>query len=615
MTTVHPALTVTNIKNFIPVPLETKSSKFLTWKQLFKIHCKAFDCYEHLEHETPPTPQATEKDKAPPPIDLNLWTRVDALVLQWIYSTISLDLVQQIMKEDTTACKAWKMLQQMFNDNEASRALTLENQFISTKLDSFADVSSYCQELKELADQLANVNNPVSNQRMVLQLVAGLNESYDGVAMLIQQSNPLPDFSVARSKLLLEESRKARQVASSAALHATVPSQDSTPPPAAAFAPAQQPHGSGYGRGRSDSGQRTSRGRRNQGRNNYQGRGRGFVTGPQRGFAPSPWQPQHPPSWQWASPAPCPYPTAPIYRPVMARPGAAPSNSPGILGPGPQAYVATDSYYVPTNIDQAYVGANNNFTPDPTWYLDTGATNHMSHSAGKLSSYVLNSRLNSIVVGNGSQIPIHGTGHTTINTSFPLHLKDILVSPSLIKNLCSVRRLTTDNNISIEFDRFGFLVKDYRTQRPILRSNSSGPLYPFPSQLQLATPPSTFAAVSHDLWHSRLGHPGSSIIRILNSRNNICVNNISDSSFCQSCVMGKQIKLPFYDSISHTSSPFDIVHSDLWTSPILSSGGHKYYVLFLDNFTNYLWTYPLAKKSSVFTVFLNFHNIIKTQFS
>jgi len=30
--------------------------------------------------------------------------------------------------------------------------------------------------------------------------------------------------------------------------------------------------------------------------------------------------------------------------------------------------------------------------------------------------------------------------------------------------------------------------------------------------------------------------------------------------------------------------PFDIVHNDLWTSPILSSGGHRYYVLFLDDF-------------------------------
>jgi hypothetical protein len=45
-------------------------------------------------------------------------------------------------------------------------------------------------------------------------------------------------------------------------------------------------------------------------------------------------------------------------------------------------------------------------------------------------------------------------------------------------------------------------------------------------------------------------------------------------------------------SISHlwtsTFMHFDIVHSDLWTSPVLSSGGHRNYVLFFDDFTNFL---------------------------
>ena len=60
--------------------------------------------------------------------------------------------------------------------------------------------------------------------------------------------------------------------------------------------------------------------------------------------------------------------------------------------------------------------------------------------------------------------------------------------------------------------------------------------------------------------------------------------------------------------------PFDIIHSDLWTSPILSSMGHKYYVLFLDDYSNYLWTFPIAKKSDVYDRFLVFKTHILTQF-
>lgn len=60
--------------------------------------------------------------------------------------------------------------------------------------------------------------------------------------------------------------------------------------------------------------------------------------------------------------------------------------------------------------------------------------------------------------------------------------------------------------------------------------------------------------------------------------------------------------------------PFDIIHSDLWTSPILSSLGHKYYVLFLDNYTNFLWTFPISSKSQVYNLFIRVRTYIRTQF-
>ena len=69
------------------------------------------------------------------------------------------------------------------------------------------------------------------------------------------------------------------------------------------------------------------------------------------------------------------------------------------------------------------------------------------------------------------------------------------------------------------------------------------------------------------------------------------------SSICHSCIMGKQIKLPFFSSDSHSTMPFDIIHNDLWASSIFSPSGYKYYVLLLDNYTIFLWTFPLIRKS------------------
>ncbi|KAJ9552077.1 hypothetical protein OSB04_016122 [Centaurea solstitialis] len=206
---------------------------------------------------------------------------------------------------------------------------------------------------------------------------------------------------------------------------------------------------------------------------------------------------------------------------------------------------------------------------DQNWYMDTGATSHMAHTPGMLSAYVNNSSLTPIVVGNGSPIRTSGIGQTTLKPPYPpLKLPNILVSPSLIKNLLSVRRLTTDNDISIEFDRFGFLVKDFQTKLPIFRCNSSGDLYPLSLPSAASSSPSTFAALTQDRWHQRLGHPGASLLRLLHKQNSISVSSLNNDRLCQSCVFGKHIKLPFKDSVSNTLLPFDLIHSDLWTSPV-----------------------------------------------
>lgn len=186
----HPALAVNNIKNFIPITLEMEKSHYSSWAELFKIHCRA---YQVIDHIIPPTSKSSDTGKAKTDeVDPKLLARLDAIVLQWIYGTISNDLLLTILQPDSTAQQAWERLQSIFQDNKNSRALYLENQFTHVHMDDYPNISAYCQELKMLSDQLSNVGAPVSNQRLVLQLIAGLNENYDGVATFIQQSDPLP---------------------------------------------------------------------------------------------------------------------------------------------------------------------------------------------------------------------------------------------------------------------------------------------------------------------------------------------------------------------------------------------------------------------------------------
>ena len=114
-----------------------------------------------------------------------------------------------------------------------------------------------------------------------------------------------------------------------------------------------------------------------------------------------------------------------------------------------------------------------------------------------------------------------------------------------------------------------------------MRCDSQRDLYPVTTPIKHQALPSTFAAISPKLWHDRLGHPGAPILDVLRKNKSIDCNRLSSSSLCQSCVFGKHIKLPFFSSSTSTSMPFDIIRSDIWTSPILSSMGHQYYVFIL----------------------------------
>jgi hypothetical protein len=173
--------------------------------------------------------------------------------------------------------------------------------------------------------------------------------------------------------------------------------------------------------------------------------------------------------------------------------------------------------------------------------MDTGATSHTAASQGNLSSYFPISNSNQkVIVGSGHEIPIHGTGHTQITTSHqPLHLKHVLHAPKIIKNLISVRRLTTDNNVFVSFYPFGFTVSDFQAGITLLRCDSRGDLYP------VATPPS-FAGLTSSLWHSRLGHPGVSVLNSLRKNKFICCEPFNSSVVCDYCVLGKQVKLSFF---------------------------------------------------------------------
>ncbi|GJR38942.1 ribonuclease H-like domain-containing protein [Tanacetum coccineum] len=210
------------------------------------------------------------------------------------------------------------------------------------------------------------------------------------------------------------------------------------------------------------------------------------------------------------------------------------------------------------------------------WNFDTGVSSHLNNSVNSLSEIFNTCMYLSVSVGDGHSIPVTNTGHSILPTpTRSLHLNNVLITPHIVKNLISVRQFVCDNNYTIEFDAFGFFVKDFLTRRVLLRCDITGDLY------QATTPshiPYAFL-VSQHMWHQRLGHPGGEVLRRLVSSNFISYNKEKPPVLCHACQLGKHVRLSFVSSNTMISSCFDNIHSDVWTSPIPSLSGFKYYTV------------------------------------
>lgn len=266
------------------------------------------------------------------------------------------------------------------------------------------------------------------------------------------------------------------------------------------------------------------------------------------------------------------------------------------------------------NLAQAFHN-NSNVTPD--WYVDSGAMAHMSPSPASVDSSHPYGGNEIVTFGNGNTLTVSRLGRKTINKTISLH--DVLIVPTLSKNLLSVSKLTHDFPLDFLFSRDFFAIQDRKTGKLLTKGRHEDGLYVLSPEIQahMASAGSSTTCASYELWHTRVGHASFNIMSLLKQTGCLSMTSLLPKpALCSSCQLAKQHRLPLINNNKRSFNVLDLIHCDLWgPAPVTSTHGFRYYVVFIDDFSRFSWFYPLKAKSDFFDTLKVFLLFVQNQFS
>ncbi|EOY32308.1 Uncharacterized protein TCM_040047 [Theobroma cacao] len=268
----------------------------------------------------------------------------------------------------------------------------------------------------------------------------------------------------------------------------------------------------------------------------------------------------------------------------------------------------------------ANIATASQFHDNKNWVVYSRASHHVTADLNNLSLYTEYGGLEKIAVGGGTSLSINHIGFSIISTTNkPLKLTNVLHVPVMNRNLISISKFCKTNNVFVEFFPFHFLVKDSSMGAPLVRSLNRNGLYELPrcmSHLSMIT--TTFLSVktSFDVWHRRLGHPSSEILTFMLKFFGLPSIASNKAFSCNSCACNESHKLPFGQSTLSSTKHLQLLYTDVWGPAQISFvEGFRYYVIYIDHFTKYIWFFLMKHNSDVYLLLPIFKALVKKAFN
>ena len=160
-------------------------------------------------------------------------------------------------------------------------------------------------------------------------------------------------------------------------------------------------------------------------------------------------------------------------------------------------------------------------------------------------------------------------------------------------------------------------MKDKISGAILLKGVCNNGIYTFPESIVASKKvANVHEQTSIDGWHKRLGHPSIKIFHHLVKKFSLPISSTKNlSPLCHSCSCNKAHQQPFRVNSLQSHEPLELIYTDVW-GPASYTGidGLRYYLIFVDHYTKFIWFYPMVTKSGVSKNFPHFKRFVETRF-
>uniref|UniRef100_A0A803Q8Y1 CCHC-type domain-containing protein n=1 Tax=Cannabis sativa TaxID=3483 RepID=A0A803Q8Y1_CANSA len=415
--------------NLLPLNLRLDQSNYTFWRSLVLAATRAYNLEGYILGTIPPPPQIL-KGNIPNP-DFLQWQRFDQFLIHWLMNSISEQMLGHVINCQSSS-EVWNFFAQLFASRSRVRILQIRGLLQATKKGS-STIEEYTLKMKSFPDALAAADQQISDDDLILYILGGLGQEYEAaIVNLTSRENPL---SLQEVQFMLH-SHELR-------LHQHTTETLSNVQANLANMSTSNNNGGGYN-----------------------GRGQRFNNRGGRGYSSNRGGRGNRPICQLCGKAG--HTAQKCYHRfdiTYTGPTSSSNSSNETNAENPQANLVE----TPSTSDIS--GA---------WFLDTGATHHMTTNSHNLQNPMDYKGKAKVVVGNGNSMPIFRIGSNSISSNLPnqfLILKDILHVPNATKNLLSISQFTKDNNFTLEFNDVCCLIKDKTTRQVLLKGTLNNGLY------------------------------------------------------------------------------------------------------------------------------------------